>query len=266
MAVRYWCGDPFVPTMVENALKRGGWLPISYERTLRKEIVEEYERKIDEDFRRGLVVGRRLRPEEHFGNRVQIDVMVARGKNLLCLETKTKMFARKEVYHRPEYAQYHFDRYPEAVKALLKLPSSMHESLHSSCELLRYCLKMGEDQYETWKKNLVVLIPFYINPEELDRIPRYLKRLKKYVKLEHNLNVVVALWEMQAKLGSKHATKVHIRKVWKSKDFTLKPPLVEEEDILKGDKELTKTRYVYRSCTECFNHDRCKNILARTII
>ena len=193
MAVRYWCGDPFMPTMVESALERGGWLPICYKRTLGKEIVDEYERKIDKDFRRGLVAGRPLRLGEHFGHRVQIDVMVARGKNFLCLETKTKMFALKEVYQRPEYAQYHFDRYPEAVKALLKLPSSMHESLHSSCELLRYCLKMGEEQFGRWKKSLVVLIPFYINPEELDRIPRYLKRLKKYVKLEHNLNVAVGL-------------------------------------------------------------------------
>ena len=263
MAIKYWCGDPFVPTMVKSSLAKNGWqLLEKYDRNLNQNLVNHYQKKIFTDFlnlpRNGL---RKIDENEHFGRRIDIDVIAEKENEIFLMEVKTKIYSQKQVYKNRDYSRYHFDRYPDAVEALLRLPTSFHEKLQSSCELLKYCLKLTDETYKEKYKKIGVLIPFYINKEEPAHIIDYLKRLQIYSRGEHGLDIDVGLWQLNAKINKRYPSEVKISQVWETPNFKIQAPTITKDDILAGHNRLSETNHVYRKCVECSNRKHCESLM-----
>ena len=253
-ALRYWCGDPFTPTMIKSALNGENWIStINKKFYLSERLVNLYNQKLKKDFEEKLQRTERL--NEHFGSSGDFDVFAEKGNNILCVEVKTKIFS---TLRRKEYAKYHFDSYPGCLDALLSLPKTSDEKISASCELLKYCLNLCEYHKQS-KCHVAVLVPFYINPIELKNIPLYLKGLRQYVIDQHGLDVAMALWCLVAKLDEKFPKDVVIHQIWQSENFDVPPPKIRNIDIEEGDKKFSETRYTYGNCADCKNRYLCNN-------
>ena len=254
--LRYWCGDPFTPTMLRSALNGESWkATINSRFSISNRYANMFDEKIREDFEE--LLQRKGRFSEHFGSRGDFDVFAEKQNNILCIEIKTKIFSTKR---RKEYAKYHFDSYPGCIEALLKLPKTTNEKISSACELLKYCLKLLEYKKQS-KCHIVVVVPFYISPIELQNIPLYLKRLRQYVINHYDFDIAMALWCLVASLNKWYPEDVTIYQIWKSVNFKITLPSIKRADIMEGNKKLSSTNYQYGNCADCNNRIICENRL-----
>ena len=189
--------------------------------------------------------------------------MAEKDDNIFFMEVKTKIYSQKQVFENRDYSRYHFDRYPDAVEALLRLPVTFHEKLQSSCELLKYCLKFTDENYKDKEKKIGVLIPFYINEEEPPYLIDYLTRLQSYVRDEHRLDIDFGLWQLHARINEIYPSEVNIQKVWETPNFGIQIPVISSDDTLAGHNRLSETRHQYRKCVECSNRKYCESLMKK---
>ncbi len=225
---------------------------------------EAYGSKIRKDF--GL--------NDVFASSAEIDVFATRNNAYLCIECKTRMYARirleTEDYQIPYsylHSRYHFDRYPDAVNSLLELRKNpaladdAHETVKSSCELLRYCLGLIQGGYTSRNCSIVVLMPFYAKKAEFETVTDCLDRLRKYVREEHSFDFPMAVWKVNTdSLDNEVPHNIWIETSYEQKGFSIEPPPITFQEIQKSLTYWRSYRY-WKKCESCKYRKQCELIL-----
>lgn len=223
-----------------------------------------YERRILQEF--GI--------NEQFANVAEVDVFAYRNKTYLCIEIKTRMYARiraetrdYQIPYDSLHSRYHFDRYPEAVDALLMLKErptladDRHETIRSSCELLRYCLGLVQAKYANKSCFIVVLMPFYAKEVEFETTKECLDRLRSYVVEECKFDIPMAIWKLNVgSLGDEVPKDLWIDDLYQQNGFSISPPRIIKGQI--RDSLMYWRKYKnWRRCAECKYRKFCERTL-----
>jgi hypothetical protein len=265
---RYWCGST-LSFLISKGLRDAGWYLETESGAKRLNLMglkDFYENKLQRDF--GI--------KGQFASKAEVDVFACRDEVYLCIEIKTRMYARiRDVtndYAFPYtclHSRYHFDRYPEAVSALLELKKNpsiaddVHETVKSSCELLRYCLGLIQAGYADKSCFIVVLMPFYAKEIEFETVKGCLNRLGDYVSHNHGVKIPMAIWKVTTDHLSYEGPKnVWIETVYQQKKFNISPPLITSNH-LNYYLQLWRKYRNWRMCGECKYRKFCYQSLKR---
>lgn len=219
-----------------------------------------YENKIRQDF--GI--------EENFANSAEIDMFANRNNVYLCIEIKTRIYARiraetndYQISYNSLHSRYHFDKYPEAVNALLQLKKNptladdRHETIRSSCELLRYCLGLMQEGYMGKNCLIIVLMPFYAKEVEFKVVKECLDRLRNYVFDEYEFNIPMAIWKVNTdSLNQEVPQNVWIEGIYQQDGFDIPPPTITYTHI-QNSLVYWRTYRNWKKCSECKYRKLC---------
>ena len=263
---KYWCGSP-LSILIKRSLQDDGWF-IPTKTGSKRLSVTNFKGFYESKIRQGFGIN------ERFANLSEVDVFAHKNDVCLCIEIKTRMYARIRletnnytILYDSLHSRYHFDRYPEAIDAILKLRKNptladdRHETIKSSCELLRYCLGLIQAGYARKNCFIVVLMPFYAKEVEFKTVKECLDRLRNYVSQVYEFDIPMAIWKITTDhLDYEVPEDVWIEEVYQQRRFSISPPSINNEHLQHSLLYWRKYKN-WRKCGECKYRSFCEQKL-----